>query len=108
MLEGKANADIFSIWPAHVRLIGPVYIGCTNWPISLVCLGRRGRSPFSACVSSARRLIEAPGEMVATFLFVVSSGTVAASWRGWPHLIASWRWWPHGRAMDPAYSGFEA
>ena len=39
--------------------IGPVYIGCTYWPNSLVCSSRKGRTPFSACVSSARHLIEA-------------------------------------------------
>ena len=46
--------------------------------------------------------------MVATFLFVVFSGTVSTSWREWPQLIESWHWWPHGQAMDPVYSGFEA
>ena len=38
------------------------------------------------------------GEMLAAFLFVVFSGTVSTSWRGWPQLIASW--WPHGHFLE--------
>ena len=38
--------------------------------------------------------------MFAAFLFVVFSGAVSTSWRGWPQLMASWRWWPHGPAAQ--------
>ena len=40
------------------------------------------------------------GEMLAAFLFVVFSGTVSTSWRGWLQFIASWRWWPHGHCLQ--------
>ena len=112
MLEGKANADIFSIWLAHVRsdwariIILDAPIGQILWCARVEKVGRHFRHAFQVRDTSLRR--NTIGEMFAAFLFVVFSGTISTIWRGWPQLMASWRWWPHGRAMGPAYSGFEA
>ena len=101
--EGECRY-LFNLVCARPFGLGPCnYIGCTDWPNSLVCSSRKGRTPFSACVSSARHPIEAQytiGAMFVAFLFVVFSGTIATIWRGWPQLMASWRWWPHGRAAQ--------
>ena len=92
MLEGRANADIFSIWFAHVRLDwARIY-----WMHRLV--GRHFRHAFQVRDTSLRR--STIGEMFVAFLFVVFSGTISTIWRGWPQLMASWRWWPHGRAAQ--------
>ena len=57
--EGECRY-LFNLVCARPFGLGPYnYIGCTDWPNSLVCSSRKGQTPFSACVSSARHRIEA-------------------------------------------------
>ena len=61
-----------------------------------------GRTPFSACVSSARHLIKAQYD----WGNVCSISVRSFLWYNFDHLawvaqlMASWRWWPHGRAAQ--------
>ena len=104
MLEWRANADIFSIWFAHVRLdwariiILDAPIGQILWCVRVEKVRRHFRHAFQVRDTSLRR--NTIGEMFVAFLFVVFSGTISTIWRGWPQLMASWRWWPHGRAAQ--------
>ena len=104
MLEGRANADIFSIWFAHVRLdwariiILDAPIGHILWCVRVEKVRRHFRQAFQVRDTSLRR--NTNGEMFVAFLFAVFSGTISTIWRGWPQLMASWRWWPHGPAAQ--------
>ena len=87
MLEGRANADIFSIWFAHVRLdwariiILDAPIGQILWCVRVEKVGRHFRHAFQVRDTSLRR--STIGEMFVAFLFVVFSGTISTIWRGY-------------------------
>ena len=104
MLEGRANADIFSIWFAHVRLdwariiILDAPIGHILWCVRVEKVRRHFRQAFQVRDTSLRR--NTNGEMFVAFLFAVFSDTISTIWRAWPQLMASGRWWPHGRAAQ--------
>ena len=85
-----------SVW------IGPVdldaSIGQVIWCVWVEEVGRHFRHAFQVRDTSLKR--NTVGEMFAAFSVGSFSGTVSASWRGWPQFIASWRWWPHGHCLQ--------